>query len=118
MKFKFKEIMCTDIYTDINEYYKAYNINSDQIDDLKNIYLKLYYPLINSEIFNNIWKLLSNSYSIEDKIISDYIIDSNNSYSLDYPVRLYLKILQNENYTKYVNDVYIIQSIFTLNTSV
>ena len=88
MKFKFKEIMCTDIYTDINEYYKAYNINSDQIDDLKNIYLKLYYPLINTEIFNNIWKFLSNNYSIENKIIGDYIIDSNNSYSLDYPVRL------------------------------
>ena len=28
MRFKFKEIMCTDIYTDVNEYYKAYNINS------------------------------------------------------------------------------------------
>ena len=50
-------------------------------------------------IFNNIWKFLSNNYSIENKIISDYIIDSNNSYSLDYPVRLYLKTLQNENYT-------------------
>ena len=92
MRFKFKEIMCTDIYTDVNEYYKAYNINSDQINDLKNIYLNYIILSLILKFLIIFGKFLSNNYSIENKIIGDYIIDSNNSYSLDYPVRLYLNI--------------------------
>jgi len=98
------EIFMTDIYNDLG---LDYNPNFEEISNLFDVYIKVYYPKIQIEDFNNILILLKRKSLESEKIVemnkTKKIFETiNNDLILENEIMRDVEITKATDYTKYI----------------
>lgn len=111
------EIFMVDV---LNELGLNYSVDNEKLKNLYDVYINIYFPLLNYERLERIIQLLNNKNSKEEEFNSNLFISISNDMKMEKEIyetieKSKLDMNENKNYNNLFLPTYIIQSIIHVN---